>query len=236
MSTSEKEQLSSFNELRAAHHPPKLSPEMRRVFWAVDGPLSESVWIMESRNNPDFLEPYFRGDGERQNWHPVSQAPLTEPKVSSITVHVDELEDWEDNWLNFHQDHSDPDAGNERFEDGKLTVLWGELPDYKEGKDEEGRPAHLLMCCGSTRPRGKEGGMVVKPTSEDFITVHDYLSTLHPWLLSHRDDILTSMGLFDDKPLPQETKLMVNYDMVNCLMMYDRSEWIEFIQKKQRKQ
>ncbi|KAI1452080.1 hypothetical protein F4805DRAFT_55120 [Annulohypoxylon moriforme] len=233
MATIEKEQLPSFDVLRDANNPPDLSPEMQRVFWTIDGPLSESIWIMESCHNTDSLEPYFKADDPKERWHPVSQAPLTDPKVSSITVRVYELDKWEDDWYDFHREHSDPNGGNEQFdENGDLMVRWGELLDYDEEKDEEGKPEHLLMCCGTTRPRGKAGSMAVKPTTGDFITVHDYLSTLHPWLLGKRDDILALMGLFDDKPLPQETKLMVGYEMGDSLTVYDRAEWIEYRQRK----
>lgn len=68
--------------------------------------------------------------------------------------------------------------------------------------------------------------MVVAPVAGDFVTVHDYLSTVHPWLLSKRDDILTAMGLFDDEPLPRETRLMVGYDGGDCLRMYEYAEEI----------
>ncbi|KAI1376909.1 hypothetical protein F4677DRAFT_60727 [Hypoxylon crocopeplum] len=225
MSTSEEAQLPSFNALRAAHQPPRLFPDMRRLFWTLDGPLAESIWIMENANNPDSLEPYF--NGEEQSWHTASNSPLTEPKVSSITVHVNDLDDWEDNWLDCHRDHSDPDCGDEaRDENGKLMVQWGELPDYDSDEDEEGQPGHLLMCCGTRRPRGKAASVVVKPATEAFVTVHDYLSTVHPWLVSVRDDLLSAMGLWDDKPLPPETRLMVNYDAADSLKMYDRPTWI----------
>ncbi|KAI1778392.1 hypothetical protein F4818DRAFT_405927 [Hypoxylon cercidicola] len=237
----EKEQLPSYNELRAARNPPSLSPELNRVFWSLDGPFPESIWIMESCGNTDSLEPYLQGDDGKQSWHPAAQAPLTEPKVSSVTVYVSDMEDWENDWLEFHRDHSERCAGNEQYCDGELSVVYGELPDYneeedeEEDEDEEGEPGHLLMCCTSPRPRGKTGGMVVKPTTGDFVTVHDYLSTLHPWLLSKRDDVLISKGMYDDKPLPQETKLMVNCGWGDSLNICEQAEWIEFKQQVARK-
>jgi hypothetical protein len=60
------------------------------------------------------------------------------------------------------------------------------------------------MCCGAKRPRGKAVKLVVKPTmsGNEFVTVHDYLSAVPPWLMSARGDILWCMGLGDGKLLP----------------------------------
>jgi hypothetical protein len=41
--------------------------------------------------------------------------------VSSITVLVSELEDWEENWLDVHEGHSEPDAPPDAFPEAK----WG---------------------------------------------------------------------------------------------------------------
>ncbi|WYZ35758.1 hypothetical protein EsH8_X_000405 [Colletotrichum jinshuiense] len=227
MSTLEEEeaQLPSYEVLSADHRPPSLSPEARRLFWTLDRPLADSVWIMKDAYSPDSIEPYFCD----QTWHLFSQSPLTEPKVSSITVHNDNLDEWEDCWLDCHRDHSDSDCVDENGEivesDGTLSVRWGDLPDYDPGEDENG-PKHLLICCGTKRPRGKTASVTVKPTATPFVTVHDYLSTVHPWLLSSRDDLLAAMGLWDDKPRPAETKLMINYIAPDCLTVEEQAEWI----------
>lgn len=59
-----------------------------------------------------------------------------------------------------HRDHTDPDGDYESRDD----VQYGSLPDYDSDEDEEG-PEHLLMCCGTKRPRGKVFRLVVKPTT-----------------------------------------------------------------------
>ncbi|KAI1283592.1 hypothetical protein F5Y07DRAFT_156763 [Xylaria sp. FL0933] len=84
------------------------------------------------------------------------------------------------------------------------------------------RPWHLA-CCGTKRPRGKDAAIVVKPTSENgFVTIHDYFSTVHPWLMGLRDDIPDAMGVMDAKPLPPETKLRVKFMGLNVLNIEDR--------------
>jgi hypothetical protein len=131
--------------------------------------------------------------------------PLTEPKVSSITVSVDTLDVWEDYWLEDHEEHSSPGGS------GEPSARYGELPDLgPEDEGEEGSDDHLLICCDEIRPRGKAVELVVKPAAGEngFITVHDYVSAVHPWLASIQEDILNSMGIFQ-RPAPLATELMV---------------------------
>jgi hypothetical protein len=76
-----------------------LSPDARRLFWSFNRPLITSLWIMETRKMPESRKPYFRqttGGDATTSPHPASQSPLTEPKVSSVTVSVDELEKWDE--------------------------------------------------------------------------------------------------------------------------------------------
>ena len=90
------------------------------------------------------------------------------------------------------------------------------------------------MCCGTQRPRGKAFSVVVKPSAssgKEFVTLHDYLSTVHPWLMSLREDILGAMGILDDEPLAAETKIMVDYSAPESLDMYKEAEWIGLTRK-----
>jgi hypothetical protein len=191
---------------------------------------------MSSPHNPDSLELYFQPG--TSTWHAISQSPLTEPKVSSITVQVYELEMWEEQWLDMHRNHSEPDGGEENWE----GVLWGELSDYDKEEDEEGEgegAGHLLICCGEKRPRRKAVSVVVKPAaSHGFVTIHDYLSTVHPWLMSLREDILGATGIhegvmcnMDDDCVPMVPSsgadLMVDYNAPGRLMMCNKPIWIK---------
>ncbi|KFY79088.1 hypothetical protein V499_01877 [Pseudogymnoascus sp. VKM F-103] len=157
----------SFEALMAKKEPPRITLDAtQRLFWPLDGPLSTSISIMKDASSPDSLEPYFKQTSDGAGiWHPVSQMPLTEPKVS-----------------------------------GEPSARYGELPDLgPEDEGEEGSDDHLLICCDEVRPRGKAVKLVVKPAAGEngFITVHDYVSAVHPWLASIQEDILNSMGLGD---------------------------------------
>jgi hypothetical protein len=100
-------------------------------------------------------------------------------------------------------------------------------------EDEEG-PEHLLKCCRTKRPLGKANILVVKPTvsGNNFITIHDYLSAVHPWLMHLREDILWAKGLADNAPLPVNTKLMVDLVSPAMLMISEAAEWIDQTRKK----
>lgn len=133
------------------------------------GSLETSLSVMASAYNTDVLEPYFQHKaGGGSSWHVISQSPLLHPPVSAIIAKVDDLELWETDWMDFHRNHSDPDSYQESED-----LQYGDLPDYDPEKDES--PPHLLVCCGTERPRQKSGGVLVtaSPSGPGFVTVHD---------------------------------------------------------------
>lgn len=82
----------SFEDLKSAQTIIWKSPAGVRLFWSLDGPFPEAISVMQDRHNPTSLTPYFSNG----TWHPISQEPISVPKISSITVGVNELDDWED--------------------------------------------------------------------------------------------------------------------------------------------
>lgn len=186
----------------------------QRLIWPLNGPLS-SISIMKERGNWDSPEPYFQQTSDGSGtWHAVSTMPLSEPKVSSITVSVYDLDLWEDYWLEVHEQHSSPGG------EGEPSARYGRLPDLgledeERGEEEEGEEEdsnmQLLMCCDEIRPHGKDVKLVVKPATrgEGFVTVHDYVSALHPWLMNMREDIVKAKGALDQTVL-QVTELHVD--------------------------
>lgn len=58
-----------------------------------------------------------------------------------------------------------------------------EMPEVEEVEPEHNYWKHLLGCCGEPRPFnefGKQVKMVVRAGDSEFVTIHDYLWTLHP--------------------------------------------------------
>jgi hypothetical protein len=178
------------------------------LFWPLDGPTLETsgLAVMASPTNPDVRVPYY--NATTGVWHPISQLPISEPRVSSITVRVSELQDWEDNWEDLHCEHVAGDAGGDE-------------------------------CCGTARPVGKKDASVVVTGTGGvtegggFVTVHDYVMVVHPWLMGLRSDILGALGTLngDDTPLPVETELMVSCNALDDLMIETRAKWIRLTKK-----
>ncbi|KAI0191650.1 hypothetical protein F4808DRAFT_465320 [Astrocystis sublimbata] len=210
MSEHEQEQVEqqhpSYDTLRLAHKPPMQTPEADRIFWTLNGPLHSSIFIV-SRGS---LKPYALGPPDDASdptptttWHPISQHPLTDPKVSSITVKVSALDDWEDDWCSEHYSHlfDPPEPEDPLVSDG---LCFADLPGYDPAHDEEpvcerdGKPFWLMECCWQPRPRNKNIQVIVRPlegSGRDFVTIHDWISTLHPRLMEVRDDIIAAMCL-----------------------------------------
>lgn len=209
----------------------RLTRDALRLYWTLEGPLSSAIRVMEDPHyDPNStLAPYFDQTTPSPSWSPISQSPLTEPRISSVTVRVEQLDDWEEQWLDFHHDHAEPGDHNE----GNDEVRFGQLPDYDpdEDEDEEGSE-HLLKCCGGERPRNKAVSLLVKATGE-FLTLHNYVSAVHPWLMGLREDILQAAGdLLDNVPLPADTRLMVDYPGPENVILLGEREWRQERSKK----
>ncbi len=186
----------SFEERWAVQDYTVLTPHAYRIRWTLEGPLATSVSVMkQSLVDPDddeAPEPYYQGS----TWHPFSNSPLTDPPISSIRVHVNPLDEWDEYWMDKHRDHGA----------GPLATV----------------------CCGTQRPVGKAVvGPVVTATARDFVTVHDFLSVVHPYLLDRRGDILAAMGEDPlrncDGPMPAATKLMVDWSGASTVCVTDEA-------------
>ncbi|KAK4246221.1 hypothetical protein C7999DRAFT_15639 [Corynascus novoguineensis] len=173
--------------------------------------------------DPDVLAPYW--DAAAGAWHPVSKRPISEPKVSEIVVQMGDVSQWEREWEERHWEC--------QVEDNRLAEY------VAQGRG-------VCNGCGAARPPAVKRGVsvVVRGTGgvgegEDegggggFVTVHDYVSTVHPWLLGLRGDILGALGTStdNDDPLPAETELMVSCRLLDKLRMEQRADWIRNARK-----
>ena len=101
-------------------------------------------------------------------------------------------------------------------------MVYGPLEDHEYDPQDDERGERLLECCGESRPRNMEARIiVVRPASGTFVTVHDYVSALHPWLMGMKEDIRRSdvwdCGLTD---------MMVVSHRLNVLNMQEKPYWI----------
>ncbi|KFY06764.1 hypothetical protein V492_07764 [Pseudogymnoascus sp. VKM F-4246] len=200
----------------------------KRLFWPLDGVFPTSISVMRTSSSPDSLESYFQPDTEGNSggkWHEISQLPLTEPKVSSVQVSVYHLDEWEDTWLEHHRGHIEAEY-----------VRYGDMSDDDRpypsemnedgGWDSDSDTEYLVGCCGEDRPTKNAAKLVVKPSvGNDYVTVHDYVSAVHPWLMSMREDILKATMLFLGNPRSPPTDFMVKHTP-QTTFLEEKEDWV----------
>jgi hypothetical protein len=203
------------------------NPKIRGIRWTLNGPLETAITVTRDWNfDPDEVpEPYYQGLNEngRQIWHPFAHVAITKPKVSSLKLYVEPLDKWDYNWMEVHEGHTDPDETHDPSE-----VLYGPLPGVTEADGLDG-DQNLLVCCGSKRPWHRGTELLVKATGA-FLTIHDFVSVVHPYLMARRGDILDSMNLDwgrTRKPFQPETKLMVEWAGSRAVNIKEEAEWME---------
>lgn len=173
----------SFKERRDRMEIVQMSEAAKRIYWPFqEGITPSALSVIESPRNIGSLEPFFRpNDGNKGIWHEIASLPATEPKVSSLEATFRGLDQWECNWVKWHECH-----------DGAKYTTYGELSDedrpyakeQKEdlGWEEDSDTKFLISCCGEDRPLHMRGLKIeVKPSAgNDFVTVLDYINS-KPW-------------------------------------------------------
>jgi hypothetical protein len=125
-------------------------------------------------------------------------------------VCVTEIDDWEDQWRELHLGCTDPPEGDDNEEDGDDNY---DVPS---------------RCCGEQRPNPQDMTLVVKALGE-FVTVHDYVSAVHPWLIHRRDDLLGALAVPEYKRrlyLPAGEHLMVTFGGPDRLSAGTKEDWL----------
>lgn len=204
---------------------------MHRIVWTLEGPLEESVYVnppLHHRPIPEpphlqlampdmprtvtgidmitsidvltrdlaWAEPYYRV--ENGTWHPVGDEPVSKPPVSSVSVEIDTWSVWESEWGDVHI----PDCSSDR----SVVSCPEEECDFS---DDDGKPVQLTKCCGERRP-AELIPLTVHASTKPFVTVHDYLTAVHPWLRAKRPELLRAISIWNaGLTYREETRLRV---------------------------
>lgn len=196
------------HELQSGQWSPFASDDAHRLFWTLQGPLEESVSVMQDKQSPDSdLEPYHATTPDGDGWHPISKKPMTKPPVTYIFVGVDYLERWAEDWAEMHAHCINEDD-----------------PETENMHREEDDP--LLRCCGVECPP-EQVKLEVRASKQPFVTIHDYLTAVHPWIMGQRENLLTAMNVEAEfaEPLPAETKLVASTYGPRDLLIYEEDHW-----------
>lgn len=149
-------------------------------------------------------------------WHAISEESISLTPQSTITTRVSDFDTWDSDWLERHLDHADPDDPECIFVD----------PDDGDPDNEHG---DLLQCCGEKRPE-PPGPLVIHATSKEYVTVHDFVSTVHPWLMEHFSDIWSALHIWDGDEYDSSQKLIVSFSDLESLSILSEDMWTQFHQ------
>ncbi|KAK3179741.1 hypothetical protein K4F52_008819 [Lecanicillium sp. MT-2017a] len=171
--------------------------EAERLYWIVQHPLQDNVFVMDDVNEPTGPRQKFQAqalsDGSPQ-FHPIASLSLCEPPISSVTVTLGEVDIAADFW-----------------DDGHL---------YHDNDDREGP----CRCCGLCPPPYRK--LKVTASKEDgYVTIGDYVLAVHPWLVSCRRDFLTIKAP-EGRPWPSTTELMVSLFDPDDLTIEKTEDWL----------
>ncbi|KAH7303506.1 hypothetical protein B0I35DRAFT_498344 [Stachybotrys elegans] len=118
----------------------------------------------------------------------------------------------------------DPDASLLEPQTTHLTVWIRCLSDWEELWVELNRGC--IDTQGPLRPRYKDIRLEVTASSE-FLTVHEYVSAVHPWLMDMRETIVYVLGKLDnDTTWPPETELAILHFGYGPLIIGKKEEWV----------
>jgi hypothetical protein len=96
-------------------------------------------------------------------------------------------------------------------------------PVYESDQEEE--TGSSFDCDCKNRPPSTK--FPLANATDGFLAIHDYVSVVDPWFMSHRKMILRASGdLLDDIPLPSSTRLMIaSYTHPDALVTVREAEW-----------
>jgi hypothetical protein len=186
--------------------------DFMRLRWTLEGPIFLSVRVLD---DPTSATSPHQAYQTATKLHPIANSAITEPKVSSLKVEVYQLLDWEFCWCEIHEAHADPTDGQS---------VWS----FSENPEDPGENPKLMRCCGTDRPQPTPPLVVQASSStEPFVTIHDYVSAVHPWLMGLREKLQAAMNLLDSEgripvgPLPEDTLLLVDALVPHAIGMHD---------------
>ncbi|OBT71815.1 hypothetical protein VF21_09378 [Pseudogymnoascus sp. 05NY08] len=134
-------------------------------------------------------------------------------------------------WMEWHRDHAGGEFDPEYVTYGNLSDEDWPYANYRkeDGSWEEDSDMEFLMkCCREDRPLRKRGikFVVTHSTGNRFVTVHDYISAVHPWLMSLCGDILKAKTVA--RPQPYNALASTEWMVENGpeLKIEEKGSWI----------
>ncbi|KAF6800973.1 hypothetical protein CSOJ01_12107 [Colletotrichum sojae] len=185
----------------------RMSSQARRIFWRFQEPLETSVFVLPADLDPDGpREAYFQKTDDGHELHAVSQEPLTDKSLTSIAVKSSELDDWPNSFYELHYEHDD---------------LGSEDDDDDDEQDEDAQ--WKCSGCGEMSPK-KHEPLIVKASEKPYVTVHDYIIAVHPWLIGLRGEMEQAREELERPPLGDD--MLVNAVDPRFVDLEDEQKWL----------
>ncbi|KAJ3496292.1 hypothetical protein NLG97_g2759 [Lecanicillium saksenae] len=184
------------------------SDALDRLTWRIPAPLESAISVSANPRPPRGPSvPYFGRTLSGGSWHDVSEEPVSSTRQSSIAVTVSALDSWAAQWEEYHED-ADPDDDD----------------DCEFAPDDDDGPGELLRYHGEKRPQAPPP-LVITATTKEYVTVHDYVSALHPWLMEHFDAISSAVNVWNGGQAPPGQRLFVAAGNLRDVEIYDEERW-----------
>jgi hypothetical protein len=164
---------------------------------------NECISILQDAKDARFpQEPYLVD-------HPINQQPATHPPVSSITISIDMLDQYESDWIDAHKPHADPE--DFEFQNDPMCP--------KLDSDD-----CVNRCCGQDRS-GPGPRLELIATGGEFISIGYYVNTVHAWLRGIDSLLRAAEGVVSCWPLGPEYHMIVPVYYFICLMLESTQTW-----------
>ncbi|WYZ38222.1 hypothetical protein EsH8_III_000136 [Colletotrichum jinshuiense] len=192
-------------EWRLKHGGVRPSPHILRLRWRAWEPLSAIRVLDDAADVGSPQRPY------DPHTHPIAAEPLTRPPVSSIDVHLADMDLWAQDWLDEHDQHGEWDDDDAIAAFGARMVApapgdaeWCLVEDLAAaagtdpGADGFEIPAvRRVHCCGLDRPSDAPPHATLRASAEGpggVLTIGDWIAGVHALLERQRADVLASRG------------------------------------------
>lgn len=187
----------------------RMSSQARRIFWRFQEPLETSVSVLPADLNPDGpREAYFQNTDDGYELHAISKEPLTDKSLTFIAVKSWELHEWPNSFYELHYEHDDLGSGDEDEDD-------------EQDEDSQWR----CSGCGEMSPK-KHEPLIVKASEKLYVTVHDFVTAVHPWLMGLRDEMQQARKELETPPLGDN--MLVDAVDPRFVHLKDEQKWLAY--------
>ncbi|KAK1673083.1 hypothetical protein BDP55DRAFT_634319 [Colletotrichum godetiae] len=95
----------------------------------------------------------------------------------------------------------------------------------KKDDDDDSGGGELSRCCDTDRPK-RAYPLIIKASNAEYITVHDYVSVLHPWLMGLRQDIAQADNLMGERTPEESESLVVDITTLDYLRIMNEKRFL----------